>query len=259
MNHLWTSLKFVSAWGSANSKTPFEQIAALFPQVHFQKKGLLSTEAPVTVPLFQSDTGALPLWLDVYLEVLDQHGDIRPLYSIKEGEKAEVLITSFGGLKRYQLGDQVVCTTRLGNSPVVEFIGRKAEISDLVGEKIESTWLTEELSHLHGDWLVLPIQSRNQNPSYYQLLHSEKSGTDFESALKGSYHYQLARDQNQLSSAKQLRVPNLIELKQSFFERHGISRGDIKDSRLLTDPVLANEFVQYLDLPNLPFQTQLKP
>ena len=47
---LWPRLRVVSCWASGASKPFADGLAARLPHAHLQPKGLLSTEAVVTVP-----------------------------------------------------------------------------------------------------------------------------------------------------------------------------------------------------------------
>ena len=53
-------LKFISCWGAENARADFRAICQDFPAVHVQEKGLLATEAPLTIPS-EKYGGFLPL------------------------------------------------------------------------------------------------------------------------------------------------------------------------------------------------------
>ena len=48
---VWPSLRLISCWDSAGAKPLAARLAALFPGVMVQGKGLLATEGPVTIPM----------------------------------------------------------------------------------------------------------------------------------------------------------------------------------------------------------------
>lgn len=250
MAELWPHLKFISAWDGANSAIYAEKLKKLFPKATFQAKGLLSTEAPITLPTIEKST--LPFLCDVFLEFVHEEFGIKRIHELRVGEKYQVLVTQAGGFLRYDLGDEILVTNSgLSNCPAIQFIGRSGQISDLVGEK-----LTEENFQSLQAWLaaefglsslcVLPI---NSNPPYYQFFYEANQAiplASFEQFLMTHHHYSYARDMGQLIPAKAERIKNLSDLLLQFYSRkRAMRQGDIKLKLLVKNPLEAAEILQY--------------
>ncbi|MEQ1842782.1 MAG: GH3 auxin-responsive promoter family protein, partial [Verrucomicrobiales bacterium] len=150
----WPRLQLISCWTAASSALFMDRLTGLFPHVRFQGKGLLATEAALTIPLERAD-GYVPLLNDVYLEFLDENGTVRKLHEIKDGTEHEILISNRSGLLRYRLGDRVRVTGFHRATPLLNFIGRSGIVSDLVGEKLTLEFVERQLVPAIGSYFCL--------------------------------------------------------------------------------------------------------
>ena len=57
-------------------------------------------------------------------------------HELKQGALYEVVVTNFGGLYRYRMGDLVRILDYIGESPVLEFAGRRNLSLNIAGEKV---------------------------------------------------------------------------------------------------------------------------
>jgi len=253
---LWPELKMISAWDSANSRFAASQLRALFPHAQFQGKGLLATEAPLTLPLLGQDLGGIPLLTEVFFEFRDAEGRLFWIDEIETGKTYSLVISQKGGLLRYPMGDLVrVLKSRRENVPALEFLGREGEISDLVGEKISGTYLRtfEDSLVSHFGFLhhcLLPRFSESELSHYAILFDVANERLDLQSSvaraweqnLQLSYHYRYARKLGQLGPVVAKRIPRLRERLIDFYQqRQGAKMGDIKLKTLITSPVEAGE------------------
>src|SRR2546422_11494220 len=74
-----------------------EALRHRFPGVLLQGKGLLATEAPITIPLINAPA-PVPLVDEVLLELEDQAGRVHPLHEVDDGGVYGVIVTQRGGL-----------------------------------------------------------------------------------------------------------------------------------------------------------------
>ena len=127
------------------------------------------------------------------------------------------------------------------------FVGRARTISDLVGEKLNETWLVNLIME---DWpgiylcLIPDLKS-----SGYRLFSSAAIDVkSFESKLMSSPHYCNARLLNQLSPLKAWVVPDLAQqIKHFFCVQRKMKWGDIKEQWLYsreTDGVLSEFLIK---------------
>lgn len=245
-NKLWPHLKLISAWSSGPSENEFLLLKSRFQNVLFQGKGLLATEAPMTVPLHKFEM-FYPLITEVYFECRDSTGNIFPLWQCLHNQIYELIITQKSGLVRYQMKDLVKIQHDPDNCITMEFVGRTLT-SDLVGEKLDSVFISHQMNNVFNageNYLFLPLQQRSE----YIILHQKPlnlSVEQIEDFLFESYHYKLARQLGQLNPLKSLICPNLANKYLDFFTNKGTQLGSIKNSLLITDPKLANEFYEFI-------------
>jgi len=232
---VWPKLKLISCWVDGSSQEHASQLKALFPNVVIQAKGLLATEAPISIPWSQA-MGCVPLWTQVYLEFLDLEGRIRPLYEMQPQQSGEILISTKGGLLRYRLGDIVECSYRFKNSPVIKFVRRVGDVSDLVGEKLDSTVLMNVFKDYSGmNWIMIA-----NHDHYIFAAEQAINPDDIEAKLKHIFHYALARELGQLKPVVSVYVTDLQKQIIEYHTTRQVKLGDIKAKLLWTDPQLLN-------------------
>ncbi len=244
---LWPELKLISCWTSAHAAAAARSLAGKFPGALLQGKGLLATEAPLTMPLIRA-AGFAPLPSEVFYEFLDGRGGIFLLHELQKEGAYEVILTQKGGLSRYRLGDRVrVSGFHLG-SPCLEFIGRSDAVCDLVGEKLNENYVRACLERLSmpGCFQTLLPMTPERGLSYYQLLINvlQQKGpneiaqieAELESGLCQAYHYRNARLMGQLGPVKVRVAPRLREAYYGYFAGKGMKWGDIKNCHLIRNP-----------------------
>ena len=140
---LWPHLRVVSCWGDAQAALPFAELQRQLPHAAIQAKGLLATEAFVSIPF----RGRHPLAVaSHFFEFADTRGEVRRAHELRAGESYAVIVTTGGGLWRYRLGDLVEVDGFVGATPSLRFLGRGASVSDLCGEKLAETFVTRAIA-----------------------------------------------------------------------------------------------------------------
>jgi len=235
---LWPHLKLISCWDSMTAADGADGLRQYFPDVLVQGKGLLATEAPMTVPLMAAK-GQVPLLDEIFFEFESLEGNIYRLHELSEGETYEVIVSQKGGLYRYRMGDHIQVTHHYLQTPCLKFVGRGKDISDLVGEKLHVQFVSNAISQLNISeatfQCLLPIQ---EPIAHYALLldFTEKSLQVIEQQLEHelckSYHYQLARQLGQLAPVRAIASDTIVEQLSAIKATDGQRWGDIKHVHL---------------------------
>ncbi len=238
----WPKLKLISCWDSAQAAPLADELRRLFPGVRVQGKGLLATEAPLTVPIAQ---GCAPLLGDVFFEFEMPDGTIKRLHELKTGERGNLVITQRGGLTRYRIGDAVQAGGLIHDTPSLTFLGRNA-VCDIAGEKLNGVFVREVLQPLlpNSNFILVPAKR------HYVMLTEQpvtQIAEDAERALCAAYHYRVARQHRQLSAVQVITMPQLATRLRAFHASRGMKSGDIKDSALVTDAAIGASLLQFLD------------
>jgi hypothetical protein len=203
-NQMWPHLKLISCWDRQYAADQAMVLKQSFPDVLVQGKGLLATEAPMTIPLIEAQ-GFVPLVNQVVFEFLDDQDQIHDLTQLQLGNVYELVISQLGGLYRYRMGDRVTVSHWYLDTPCLDFRGRGDGVSDLVGEKLTIEFVTQCFNHLgYLQWgLACLVPLSNSPPHYCLLLEAspltkDRITSELETALQTNFHYRKARQLGQL-------------------------------------------------------------
>jgi len=239
---VWPRLALISCWTSAAAARPAARLGALFPGVLVQGKGILATEAPLTIPYLPAG-GYLPLLDEIYLE-LESGGALAPLAAARPGERYGVVVSQKGGLVRYRLGDLVEVTHMHRGVPCLDLVGRMGGVSDLVGEKLSEPFVRSAIGALElgesGFATLVPVRQDRRDRYVLALDRAARPAgelaRDLDGALARAHHYAQARALGQLSAAAVWVSPGAPEALARFHMRRGMKWGDIKPAALCAAP-----------------------
>jgi len=225
----WPRLRLVSCWTDAAAANIVPRIVREIPHVPIQGKGLLATEAFVTIPLHDAG-GAVPAYASHVLEFRDD--DCYDLTELEEGGTYDVIVTTGGGLYRYALGDRVRVTGRYGALPRLEFVGRE-QVCDLYGEKLHAIQVARVLDEaLPGARFAMLAP---ECPDYVLFVESDDAvdAAAVERGLSQNVNYAHARAMGQLGPVGVFRIRR--GGTESYLKRcvlEGQALGDIKPAAL---------------------------
>jgi len=145
---LWPRLRLISCWADATAAFFLPELRRLFPAVEIQPKGLLATEGFVSLPLLNLPAPILAARCH-FFEFQEGDGQtIRLAHQLERGGKYRVILTTAGGLYRYQLRDEVAVVGHHHQAPLLRFVGKADRISDLVGEKLAEPHVRQVVEQL---------------------------------------------------------------------------------------------------------------
>lgn len=234
---LWPNLKLISCWTDGSASLFIPELKTKFPNSLVQGKGLLATEAPMTVPLFQA-TAPIPLIENVFFEFL-QGDKVFEINEIEINQEYEIVISHLGGLLRYRMGDRVRVVGRYNDLPCLKFLGRVGRISDMTGEKLNEEAVQSLMVELlePGESAFLIPQTKTS--FYYELVHDSKR-VGFcqliQEGLMRLHHYRQSVSLGQLTPLQEVIVTNARETYTNMAMERGMIEGDIKFSTLLLHP-----------------------
>ena len=253
---LWPNLKLISCWQDANSVGPAAQLQSLFPQAQVQGKGLIATEAFVSLPLTARDGSALAIRSHFFEFLPESSGDSLLAHQLERGARYTVVVTTGGGLYRYALGDQIEVTGRLGQCPLLRFLGRQNHVSDWFGEKLNEAHVARALQEVFQSLGISPIFAMlacDTNPPPAYVLHIESNAPEealtraaatIESKLRENFHYNYARQLGQLTPLRAQRIQNAAQTYIAEALRNGQKLGGIKFPSLHRNSGWSNVFSQ---------------
>jgi len=234
-------LQLISCWGDAHAAACLPDVRAEFPGVDLQPKGLVATEAIVTLPL--GDLRPLAI-RSHFFEFRDEGGVVHPAWSLEQGKTYAVIVTTGGGLYRYQTGDLVEVTGFYRDTPSLRFLGKEDNISDHYGEKLSERFVAtcvETVAERQGiapTFAMLAFDESDDPPGYtlYVEIASElpgEVGCDLDAELRRNPHYELCIRLGQLRPARVFPLAaGAYETYARVLVQQGMRLGDIKPTIL---------------------------
>ena len=209
LRQTWPKLALISCWTDAAAARYVSTVRDLLPEVEIQPKGLLATEGIVSIPLLDRVGAALAIRSHFFeFEDVDMPWDhnaaavrLRLAHELQEGQCYRVVVTTGGGLYRYRLGDLVEVVGFENECPLLRFLGRPDQVSDLVGEKLAEPHVRKVLdnafaaANLTAQFAMLvPVDARI--PHYRLLVQhcNRPTGTALLASLAASV--QVGLEQN---------------------------------------------------------------
>lgn len=239
---IWRNLSLISCWADGASELYARELQNTFPNVTIQPKGLLATEAFISFPLTGYEGNALAI-TSHYFEFLAENGDIFLAHQLEKGKTYSVIVTTGGGLYRYQLNDIVEVTDFYNQIPCIKFIGKADNVSDYFGEKLNEQFVSNVLKKLFQKYKLTPLfymlALDDALPFRYtlylelediQLPNSLNADLDF--ALRANFHYDYCRKLDQLAETQIIQVKNGGTSYIRASQQRGRKLGNIKASVL---------------------------
>jgi hypothetical protein len=267
VKRIWPCLSLVSCWTDGPSAISAGNLAVMLPGVEIQPKGLLATEAVVTIPLLGLTGGALAVrsnffeFLPAAIADTNDGENSRLAHQLELDNEYRVVVTTSGGLYRYQLNDQVRVVGFYQQLPLLQFVGKADDTMDLVGEKLSAVYLQRVITEVFDEFGVQPafveICARSQENARYVLrLADDALAGDakkqctvcnrIDHLLRSNPGYGYARNLGQLECLElQMVTPReasqLTEERTVALIRAGMRHGDIKPS-FISRPERGNYF-----------------
>jgi len=218
----WPKLGLISCWGDGNSAGSFAALQKLFPHAESQPKGLLATECVVSFPGCENGDSVLAIrshffeFAPVLASGETDYSGLRLADDLVAGDRYRVLVTTNGGLYRYDLGDIVEVVGFLESCPRVRFVGRTDAVSDLVGEKLHEEHVRTLLESLMNEFgvsadFVMLVARRRPYLGYTFILSADSNlqpevqglfARALDTRLRANPQYALARNLNQLTAVE---------------------------------------------------------
>jgi len=245
---VWPQLTLISCWADAGAAPILPELAGLFPGVEIQPKGLMATEAAVSFPVLGQPGAALAVRSHFFeFQEPAPPQRVRLAHELDLGGRYRVIVTTGGGLYRYQLRDEIEVVGFLNECPLLRFVGKSDCTSDLVGEKLAEPHVQAVVQRALGERrlrpqfvLLVPVEGR---PPHYRLYlqdrgaQPDRSAQDdlaaaLERGLGENPHYAYARRLGQLGPAEVTTldpagVPGWEVYRRRLLAR-GIRAGDVK-------------------------------
>ena len=148
--YVWPELAIIGCWLGGSAGIQAETMRSFFrPDLPIRDLGFRATEGTMTIPLEDhSASGVLALHANFYEFIAedDIHQETPRVYMAHELEKGGryyFLLTTIGGLYRYDINDVVEVTGFYKKAPIIAFLRKGRDMVNITGEKLHLNQIIE--------------------------------------------------------------------------------------------------------------------
>ena len=237
-----------------------------FGETPVRDVGLIASEGRMTIPIEDGTAaGVLDIRHNYFEFIPEDQGDSPQPETVESTELVEgrnyfIVLTTAGGLYRYNISDLVRCTGYYERAPMLEFLNKGAHYSSLTGEKISEHQVIGAVEEAQRaarlrlkSYLLAPVWDE---PPYYALLIEEDdlaetalAGEAFASAVerelrRQNVEYVSKRDTLRLGPVRILPIPSgsWAEFQRRRLARSGGTVEQYKQPHLVPDLNIAESF-----------------
>ena len=160
--HAWPNLSVLAVWTGGSVGVFLPQLPELYGNVAVRDHGLSASEGRMTIPLANGTSAGLLDFYHHYFEFIpvEEHGTPSPTvleaHELERDRDYYILLTTSGGLYRYDIHDVVRCVGFRGEAPLLEFLNKGKNFSNLTGEKLSEYQVVRAVEKSFAE-LDLPI------------------------------------------------------------------------------------------------------
>jgi hypothetical protein len=254
----WHNLQFLSNWMGGTMKAYLRGYPEFFGDKPVRDVGLIASEGRMSIPLEDGTPAGV---LDIrhhYFEFIPEEQADRDepetveAVDLEEGKNYFIILTTAGGLYRYNIHDLVRCVGFHGQAPVIEFLNKGAHISSLTGEKLSEHQVIAAVQAAQQDnelrlrsYLLLPSWGE---PPFYSLLveapdvatpgTADRLAASVEDHLRAhNVEYASKRDTLRLGPVRTILLPEgaWVEFQKRRLARSGGTVEQYKQPHLIPD------------------------
>jgi hypothetical protein len=177
----WPDLGLIGCWMDAAARPEAEALQTRFPKVAFQGKGLIATEAFVSFPIMGLQGNVLASTSHFFEFLPTDPQTFSPTttqtklaHQLEKDQTYAVIVTTGGGLYRYQMHDVVQVVDHVFQTPCLRFLGKGDKVSDWFGEKLNEQFVSAILADL--------MRESNLSPKF-SMLAPDDDGKEFRYTL----------------------------------------------------------------------------
>jgi len=169
-------LPLIGTWKGGTLSLYLRELAEYWGDAPLRDIGLIASEGRFSVPMRTEGSAGVLEVTGACFEFVPEDQVERPQPEALLPHEAEVgrnyflVLTTPGGLVRYDIRDLVRVVGRVGRAPAIEFLGKGAHVSNLTGEKISEFQVTSAVGGVLAR-LRLPVRNYCLAPTWDTVPH----------------------------------------------------------------------------------------
>lgn len=177
---VWPGLELLGVWTGGTLAPYLSLLPTLFGPVAWRDHGLSASEGRFTIPLADGLAHGVLNGDGAFFEFLpeDQAGMLggvtKLAHELAAGCRYSLVVTTSGGLVRYDMGDIVECRGFYRGAPLLAFLNKGAHVASITGEKLSAYQVVaamrqtmEEIGLRCSEFVVAPLFG---TPAHYVLI-----------------------------------------------------------------------------------------
>lgn len=140
--HYWPNLKLIGCWTGGSVGTQLDKLPRYFgTDVPVRDLGYLASEGRMSLPVSDhTPSGVLAVNTNFYEFIpeneIDNPSGTLLCDELETGKRYYVILTTAGGLYRYDINDVIEVTGWHGNAPLISFVRKGRDMTNITGEKM---------------------------------------------------------------------------------------------------------------------------
>jgi len=236
--YFWPNLKLIECWKGGTVKLYLKGLPQYFGNVPIRDFGCLSTEARSSIPM--SDIGAggvLAINTNFYEFIPKEYiGKIEKRFllcnELQIGGEYYLIVTTPGGLYRYNIDDIITVNGFFNKTPVIEFVQKGLNAVSVIGEKLYESQVNEAVNRAVDKHRLLigffSACAQWKPPRYVFLVEFESdSRAADKKGLLMSIEEELGKENSEykyVRDSQLLKPPILKVVKKGEFEKYRAKR-----------------------------------
>lgn len=261
----WPNMKVIECWQAGMMKLYLKELDSYFGRLPKHDIGCVSTEARNSIPITDNTSGGVLAILTNFYEFIPKEDMAKGLNKtllcteLKVGKEYFIIVTTAGGLYRYNIDDVVKVVGFYNKTPIIEFVQKGLGSSSLAGEKLYESHISEAVAKvIEKEEITLEFFCAVATPTggpHYEFLVEfsgptppEKEAVRFLTLLEEAIRTE-NREYDFVRNAQLLNNPVLKIVRAGSFEHYrsrriteGAQEGQFKAPELTADPAFVKNF-----------------
>ena len=233
--YFWPKLELIECWKGGAANLYLKELPQYFGDVAIRDFGCLSTEARSSIPT--SDMGAggvLNIIANFYEFIPQEDRDVRNKRlllcdELEKGKSYLLIVTTPGGLYRYNIDDVIKVDGFFNKTPIIEFTQKGLNAVSLTGEKIYEAHVIAAVNRAAAkhniliDFFAASVQLDNPPRYIFIAEFNAKPSREEKMALLRSIEKGLCRENSEYSDIREQQLlghPILKVVKKGEFEKY---------------------------------------
>lgn len=262
--YFWPGLLLIECWKGGTVKLYLKELPEYFGDVPVRDFGCLSTEARSSIPMSDYGAGGVLAINTNFYEFIPKEDMGKPSKrfllcdQLEKGKEYFMVVTTPGGLYRYNIDDIIIVDGFFNKTPMIEFVQKGLHAISITGEKLYESHVNEAVNtaldrnKLFLDFFSATIQW-DKPPRYIFLVEfNNDPSNDEKKALLKSIEEELYKQNAEylhIRRSQLLGSPILKVVRKGDFDRYrakkiseGAQDGQFKVPELVQDPDFEKNF-----------------